>query len=127
MKEMLFFLGSLSTGGAERAVSNISLNLDSDINKKIILFNEKLDYPYDGKLIILKKASQRNIFNKFLNFVYRYNQVKKIKIEHNNVPLISFLDYPNLINILTSRYGTTILSVRNHMSSKHKNGVKAFF
>lgn len=38
---------------------------------------------------------------------------------------ISFLEYPNLINTLTSRSGRSIVSVRNHMSTKHNNGFKS--
>ena len=36
MKKVSLFIGTLSTGGAERVVSNLSLNLNKNIKKKIL-------------------------------------------------------------------------------------------
>lgn len=127
MKEVAFFIGSLSTGGAERVVSNLSINLPSYINKKIILFDDKIEYPYKGELMILNKISNNNLLYRFLNLLYRYQQIKKIKKNNVNVPFISFLEHPNLINLLTRKYGPAIISVRNYMSTKHNQGFRALF
>ncbi|KAA2398112.1 MULTISPECIES: glycosyltransferase [Bacillus] len=129
MREIKFFIGTLSSGGAERVVSNLSLNMSADIEKEIILFgsNAKIEYPYKGNLIFLDKLSHKNIFYKLFSFMSRVRELKKIKKQNKDVPLISFLEYPNLINLLTYKQGKTIISVRNHMSSKHKKGLKSFF
>lgn len=129
VKKVFLFVGTLSGGGAERAVSNISLNLNENIKREIILFgaNAKLDYPYTGDTIYLDRMKPSNYLYKILSLFKRIIKIRNIKINNPHTPIISFLEYPNLINILTRNYGRTIISVRNHMSSKYKNGIKAFF
>lgn len=122
-----FLIGNLSNGGAERVVSNISLNMSKQIKKEIILFgdNKKIDYEYDGKLIYLDEFKSRSFLEKIKILIYRIKKIALIKKKNSNTTVISFLEYPNLLNALTSKYGTTIISVRNHMSSKHNEGIKA--
>ena len=127
MKKVNLFIGTLSTGGAERVVSNLSLNLDKDIEKKILLFGQKsrIDYPYEGELIYLDRDSYSNFLSKLKVVLSRIIAVQKIKKIDKHATTISFLEYPNLINTLTSRSGRSIVSVRNHMSTKHNNGFKS--
>lgn len=129
MKKVYLFVGTLSGGGAERAVSNISLNLNEDIKREIILFgnNTKLDYPYTGGLIYLDSMKLSNPLNKVLVLLSRIKETKKIKKNNPGITTISFLEYPNLINALTRKSGKSIVSVRNHMTTKYKSGVKALF
>ncbi|MFW6008130.1 MAG: glycosyltransferase, partial [archaeon] len=129
MKNVKFFINTLSNGGAERVVSNLSLNLNNKINKEIILFgkNAKAVYPYDGKLKFLDQIEHKNLFYKIYALLTRAKKLKKIKKNNTNSTIISFLEYPNLINLLTTKYGKTIVSVRNHMSTKHNKGLKSYF
>ena len=57
----------------------------------------------------------------------RVNRLNRIKKLNPNVPIISFLEYPNLLNILSGNNYNSIVSVRNFMSTKHKKGLKAYF
>lgn len=127
MKKVNLFIGTLSTGGAERVVSNLSLNLNKNIKKKILMFGQKskIDYPYEGELVYLDKNSHTNILNKIKTIFSRIIKVRGIKRMDKQATTISFLEYPNLINTLTSRSGRSIVSVRNHMSTKHNNGFKS--
>lgn len=127
MKEVVFLLGRLSTGGAERVVSNVTQNIGEDINKKVVLLEDEVKYPYSGELIIINNPFPNTYSGKFLNFIYRYQQIKKIKQKNKKSTVISLLDYPNLLNILTRNQVKTILSVRNHMSTKNKKGFKGLF
>ena len=129
MKKVNLFIGTLSGGGAERAVSNISLNLDEEIKRDIILYshNTKIDYPYSGRLIYLDEMKLSNPLKKILALITHLREIRKIKKRNPEVPTISFLEYPNLINALTRKSGKTIVSVRNHMSTKHNKGLKALF
>ncbi|WP_197283163.1 glycosyltransferase [Clostridium intestinale] len=129
MNKVIFFIGTLSNGGAERVVSNLSLHMAKNINKKILLFGSscKVEYPYEGDLVFLDKINEKNIFYKAYALFKRIREIKLLKRKNPKVPVISFLEYPNLINALTRKYGKTILSVRNHMSTKHSKGVKACF
>lgn len=127
MRKVIFFIGTLSTGGAERVVSNLSLNINKDIEKNILMFGEKtkIDYPYEGQLVYLDKSSHTNLANKIKTIFYRIITVRRIKRMDKHATTISFLEYPNLINALTSTSGRSIVSVRNHMSTKHNNGIKS--
>lgn len=125
MREIFLFVSSLSVGGAERVVSNLSLNFHENVNGKIILLKDIVDYPYKGDLIVLKKTSKKNIISRVYGFILRYHQLKTIKRKHPNATFISFLSFPNLLNILTRRHARTIISVRNHMSSQFNRGFKA--
>jgi len=128
MKKVKFFIGTLSKGGAERVVSNLSLCMSKEIEKEIILFgnNSRTDYRYDGKLIYLDKIKDKNVFYKIYAFLFRIRQIKTIKKDNPDATIISFLEYPNLINLLTRKYGKTVISVRNHMSTKHNKGFKSY-
>ena len=125
MKKANFIIGTLSSGGAERVVSNITLNYNRDIETGIILYgdNAKIEYPYNGELIYLDFYSHSNIYKKAKAIIKRIKKVKGLK--NSDITTISLLEYNNLLNLLTRRNGKTVISVRNHMSTKHKNGIKS--
>ena len=127
-KGIRFFIGTLSRGGAERVVSNITMSLPSNLKKQIILYgsNSEVEYPYMGELKYLDTKNGNNYISKFYLLIKRVKEVKKIKKAHPEDTTISFLEYPNLINLLTRSHGKSIISVRNHMTNKHK-GIKGFF
>lgn len=127
MKKVNLFIGTLSTGGAERVVSNLSLNLSKKIKTNILMYGDKskIDYPYDGELVYLDKYSHSSLLYKLKAILSRFIIIRRIKRLDKQATTISFLEYPNLINTLTSRSGRSIVSVRNHMSTKHNNGFKS--
>lgn len=127
-KNVLFFIPTLSGGGAERAVSNISKNLSRDINQEILLFGEtaKVEYPHSARITYLDRLPHSNIANKLFGFIWRLKEVRKIFGKRVNTTVVSFLEYPNLLNTLTRKRGKTIVSVRNHMSTQHSDGIKSY-
>lgn len=128
-KKLIFIIGTLSNGGAERVVSNITLNLPDNIEKEIILFgsNAKVEYDYSGKVVYLDNMELSNAFFKIIALIKRTIQLRKIKRENPDAHIISFLEYPNLLNLLSGNYKQSIVSVRNFMSRKHHQGIKALF
>lgn len=128
MKKVFFLIGTLSTGGAERVVSNISLFLPKkNIYPVILLFSKKskIIYNYKGEIIYLDTKDPKNVFGKLYAFIKRIIEINKIKKENPNEVMISFLEYPNLLNLLTKNRGKLIVSVRNYMSIKHKKGFRS--
>lgn len=119
MKKVRLLTHTLSDGGAERAVSNISLNLNDNIDREITLYGEsaKVTYPYKGKLSFIDRRSDSTTFKLIRNIIQRVKELKKVKESNESIPTISFLLYPNLINTLTASSGPTIISIRNHMST----------
>src|SRR5699024_5454642 len=103
--------------------------LPEDIQSEIILFGKesKIEYPYKGNIKYLDRLSLKSNLSKIKALISRIKIMKNIKKLNPNVPIISFLEYPNLLNILSGNKKRSIVSVRNFMSTKHKKGLKAFF
>ena len=123
MKNIAILITKLTGGGAERAAANLSIELSAFYNVKIIVFDgENQTYSHGGELIDLKLPPRESRIGKLVNIVKRVVALKKIKKKYNIEHSISFLDGPNLINVLSKRNEKTIVSVRNFMSlSKKKN------
>ena len=127
--KVAFFIGTLSKGGAERAVSNLTRKLPDDIEKTILLYGtqNRIDYPVSGKLEYIDAVKKNTVLNKFLSILARAQRLKKIKQDNPDTVFISFLEYPNLLNLLTAKWSRTIISVRNHMSTKNGRSMKGLF
>jgi len=127
--KVAFFIGTLSKGGAERAVSNLTRKLPDDIEKMILLYGtqNRIDYPVAGKLEYIDAVKKNTVLNKFLSILTRAQRLKKIKQDNPDTVFVSFLEYPNLLNLLTAKWGRTIISVRNHMSTKNGRSLKGLF
>lgn len=117
---------TLSRGGAERIVGYLSKHINPVAdNLFIILFNAKeITYSYSGEIIDLDfDPDRRNLKNKFLNrilkvisYVKLIIKLKKIKKKYNINTSISFMDTPNIVNILSKTNEKIILSVRINKS-----------
>jgi len=94
---------------------------------ELLLFSNKqeMGYPFNGKVKYLRESNKKDIFSRLLRFFNLILVIKKEKREKNTV-LISFLETPNFLNILAKTKNDTIISVRNHMSSKFKSGKSGF-
>lgn len=129
MKEITFFISSLSGGGAERAVSNISTTLSKDIKQTILIYGSlsKVDYPHSAQIKYLDKASNQGILNKFRLYFSRNLKFRHYIKKNKNSTIISFLQFPNIINAINSKnYNKNIISVRNYMSLQNNYGFKAW-
>lgn len=128
--KVIFVIGTLSNGGAERVVSNLSINLSENIEKEIILFGSdaKVQYPFKGRITFLDKYdSKAGKLKKIIILVKRIIRLRNIKKNNREAAVISFMEYPNLINILSGFNQNSIVSVRNYMSKKHNKKIKSLF
>ncbi len=126
MKNVAIIISSLKGGGAERVVSNITMNLPKDkYNVYLVLFDSSsMKYPYSGQLIDINIKANNNPVIKTINFLRRYFKIRKIKTKYNIDVSISFLEGPNLLNILTKGKDKVIVSVRGYIS-KNSTGIYA--
>lgn len=127
LKKIIFVIGTLSNGGAERVVSNISMSLPENIQKEAILFSEdaKVDYEFKGRIIYLDRKDPDRPIAKIVTLINRIIKLKRIKQLNSNATIISFMEYPNILNMLSGHHDRSIVSVRNYMSVKHKSGLKS--
>ncbi|TCO78827.1 glycosyltransferase [Marinisporobacter balticus] len=121
MKNVAIMISSLKGGGAERVASLLSQQLFKKYNLYLIVFDsEDIAYQFEGNLIDLKMKSQSNFIFKTWNAFFRLRKVKLLKKELKIDTTISFLDGPNIINILSRKKGRVIVSVRNYVSIQSK-------
>jgi len=109
---------NLKHGGAERAVARLSYVLnDAKHEVFLILFSNKyIEYDYKGKLIILDSKIRKSVLGKIGSVIKRSRDLKKAKRLHNIDVAISFLDTPNISNILSKGKEKVLVSVRNYKS-----------
>lgn len=120
MKKVLFVISYLDKGGAERALSNITMNMPDDWECDILVNSDKvIDYPYKANIITLnigKEAKTDSILFQFSAFIRRVTKLHKLKRVCGYTACISFLDSANIANILSgNRYCKTIVSIRSSM------------
>lgn len=116
-KKIGLLTSSLIGGGAERVVAKLSLLLSTDYDVSIILYDTKhIEYKYYGEIINMTIPPYNGgIVSKLVLLVKRMYKLKRIKKRNKFNLVISFLDTPNIINVLSkTKPCKTILSVRNY-------------
>ena len=125
MKNIGLFISGLNSGGAERVVSRLSKILKDKYNIYLILFEDTyMEYDYSGTLINMNVPSINGTFAKFLLIFRRVLKLKKIKKDLKLDCVISFLDSPNVVNILSKVKGCKIaVSIRNYSESENRSSL----
>jgi len=105
-KKVIFLMPTLSTGGGERIVSELSLNLPEDIQRIIVVFTgirDKTSYNYNGKIVSLNLPISSNFAVKIYSFFLGIYKFKKIIKEEKPDHIISFGGQLSVINILSNK------------------------
>lgn len=118
--KILFVIPTLTGGGAERAMSNITMHLPSDVEADILLNSvSERDYPTNANIITLgmKLVDNKNLGYQFVAAVKRIFKLRKLKKIGNYDACISFMDSANICNIISgNRHCKVIVSVRAFLS-----------
>jgi glycosyltransferase involved in cell wall biosynthesis len=121
---LLFFIFRLHGGGAERMVSNLSMDFASRYNVKIAIFDtSEASYPYGGELLKIKlpfsgNTAENKWWAKAIRLCMLIVKLRQIKREHKIDVSISFGEQANIINILAGKTSRNILSVRTLLSTQ---------
>ena len=126
------FIPHLVGGGAERVVSELSLNQSPDINLSISL-NSLKNMAYqigEVQLFAYDENASKNILSKILfsikpRIIYQTYQ-HYLHIRRNKFDVsVSFLTYANVTNILVSGllHVPTVISIRNNILEEHGNSI----
>ncbi len=117
LKRLMFYINTLSTGGAERVISQLA-NRFSDDGYQVTLVTS---FPMDNEYPLLEKVERVNLENeelhqsRFSRNISRIKKLRKLCRSYRPDVLISFMQEPNFRAIL-STIGLpvkTIVSVRN--------------
>jgi len=129
-KRVAIICPTLSRGGAERIVGVLSKQIiDSVDNLYIFLFDSKeITYDYSGTLVDLRLGnystrSKIKIFNRAKTVIKYCKLLWKLRSEKKkyNIDIsISFMDTPNILNILSRTKDKIVLSVRINKSVQNR-------
>ena len=117
--KVAFLSAKMALGGAERVISNLVNGMASEVEVHTLLLSDQTpqDYPLKGSVVSLNDGKNRS---RLAEIPYFCSKIKRY-IEENKIDcIISFMEYPNLLNILTPVKARKIISVRNFMSEKWK-------
>lgn len=121
-KNIGLLIPSMNSGGAERVVSRLSHILSADYNIFVIMFEDTyMKYDCAGTIINMGiNSNPKSKFFKNLLPIKRAIMLRKIKKTNNLSAVISFLDSPNVVNILSRTNNCkVIISIRNHKFPKN--------
>lgn len=125
MKKVAIMSWSLNSGGAERAVANLSKDLTPFYEVYIILFDSRnIVYPYCGKILDVGILPAKTFLGKIVNFFRRYLKIKSLKRKYKFDAVVSFMPQVNTYNVLTREREKNIISIRNNMSDKGFRGLR---
>lgn len=125
-------LPSLNNGGAERVASRLSVILQEDYEVYLIVFSNKyMKYNFGGELINLNTdfaKGKKDIIKRIGLLVKRIIRLKKVKKKYELHSVISFMDSPNIINILSKDKSTmTVTSIRNFDFNERNKFLKSVY
>lgn len=114
-KNIALLIPNLSSGGAEKVISEVSIMLSKKFNVFLITFDENdPSYSYKGELVNMNLKSKGNFLLKIYTFFKRILILNKLKKKHKIDLTISFLRSSNLVNIYSNKLGKKIISCRGH-------------
>lgn len=128
MKKILFICSTLNTGGAQKILSNILMNLPEGYEADILLNNaEDIVYSYKGKVISLgfkRQKNMRSIFYQTQVFIKRIFALIKLKKTGDYIAAVSFMDSANIANIVSgNRKCRTVISVHTNLKEAAKSWI----
>lgn len=102
MIDLVIFIRTLQGGGAERVATSLIESLTTSISRKIVtIYDTDIKYNILEKPIVLQKYVSNKFFRKI---ILPLNILRTIIICKNESPkiVLSFLDYDNILNLITS-------------------------
>lgn len=117
MKKIGLLISTMNSGGAERVVSHLTRILGEKYEVHLILFEDTyMEYECAGTLHVMNiPAKSGGIFSKLGLLYKRIRELKRLIRQLELSCVISFLDSPNFVNLLTGVRGCgKMVSIRNY-------------
>lgn len=119
MKKIAFVIHSMKSGGAERAISNLSLAMHEEHDVSLIVFDGRnLGYPYGGQLIDLNIHSKDSPLGKLLILFKRARRLRQLYKEQQFDGIFTFMEGAGFPSVLASK--KTIVSIHDNPKSLNK-------
>lgn len=123
MKKVLLVSQSLTGGGAEKVVANLSLELSKIYSVYIVTYQkDEIEYEYAGTRINIDcKGGDVGTVQKIRNGIWRINKLKEIKKKYKIDCTISFLPQTDYANVFSRiRRERIIVEVSSNTSAAFK-------
>src|SRR3989338_10703937 len=98
-KKILFFIATLAQGGAERFISELSFKLQ-DFEIVIVISENKVSYPYKGRLVVLDVPFPKNFFLKIYCYFVRFLKLRKVLQAAKPDYMVSFGAFAHVTNVV---------------------------
>src|SRR3989344_809771 len=102
-KKILFLIPTLFHGGGERVVSELSLHLSTRLDTVIALFDEKISYPFGGRIVSLRTPLSPNLFLGAYLFAVRLLRLHSLLKEEQPDFVVSLGASANILGLLTAK------------------------
>lgn len=113
-KRIAFMTNSFARGGAERVLSRIIPMLTESYEVYLILIDgSKVEYECPVKIIKMGGTEKKNRILYLMDQIVAMKKLKKIVSEYQIKCVISFVDVPNLLNLMVKIDCKKIISVRS--------------
>jgi glycosyltransferase involved in cell wall biosynthesis len=113
--KVLFLIPHLSLGGTEKVLSTVSCHLPNEIEQVIVVFEDRVTYPYSGRLVSLQSPNRTgSIFLRGYLFLQRWLRFRRIIKKEQPDVVLSFMEEANVLNVLTCK--NPLLSVHTNVS-----------
>lgn len=129
-KKVLLIASELGKGGAERSISLLSYHLSAHFNVTLCVMTKKLDelfYKTCDKVCFIDPPIATHFFGKIKAWIYKIKTIKAVKKQFKPDVVISFLEGPDYVNVLTRLDEKIILSIRGSKKFDQEiSGVKGW-
>ena len=125
MKKGALLISQINSGGAEHVVSRLTYILKNEYDLDLIIFeNMGGHYPIASKLINMDIKAESKLIKKIIIFFKRVRTLKRLINLNKYEFVLSFLDTPNLVNIISKTNDCkVIVSIRNYSELENKKQV----
>ena len=112
-KNVMLLIGYLSNGGAEKSITRLANELSKYHNVILVVASTRnQDYECSAKIIEIEE------FKKKTTKIKGIIKLRKLKKKYNIDTTISYTTAYNFYNVMSKYKDKTIISVRNHLSTK---------
>lgn len=126
-KRILMIIPTLSGGGAERVVSNLSMELREKYEIDILLDYADVEYPYFGNMIAINSSDTKysHIGAELLTYIKKLFLLRKMKKKRLYDCYISHSDISHILNLITGNTDCRIiLTLHNSIANMRKSRIK---
>ena len=123
---ILIMTRTLTSGGAEKTAANLATILSKNNHQVYIAVFDMNNKTYDtiANIIDLSLYLNEKKRNPVIWYLKGIHRIKKVKRDYNVDVTISFLNEPDLINVLSPKGDVRVVSVRNYRSRLIKNKIQ---